>query len=89
VLVRLRPLLVGLALLAGACAGRDDIHRQRVGVLADTCVSIIERRVGDDFDREALESRAGAAAMTEIYERFDGRRPAGVSILRRQCRIRP
>ncbi|MGI9602009.1 MAG: hypothetical protein ACR2QE_08995 [Acidimicrobiales bacterium] len=80
--------LVGVLTLT-ACAAPSDIQADRIDVVAATCVSIIERRVGNNFDRDALADRAGPERLTEIYERFDGRRPAAVGILRRQCQIPP
>jgi len=86
---RLAVTAAALGLLASACAVPAGVQADRIDMLAATCVSIIERRHGDGFDREALAEQAGPAALAAIYDRFDERRPAAVSILRRQCRARP
>lgn len=80
---------VGVAAFALGCSSVGDAHLDRVEVLARSCVSIAERRVGDDFDRPALERVAGAAAMAEVYEEAPGRQPSGASVLTRLCRPRP
>lgn len=79
---------VALAVLAG-CADPATIERQRLDALADTCVSIVERSLGDGFDRDRLRDQAGPQAFAELYERFDGRRPAAVTLLRAACRPQP
>jgi len=86
---RLRTLVVVVGLVASACAAPADMDADRIDTLAATCVSIIERRHGNEFDRAALHERAGSDALAELYDRFDQRRPAAVTVLRRQCRAQP
>jgi len=86
---RLRTTAVVLALVGSACAAPGDVDGERLDTLAATCVSIVERRHGDDFDRDALRARAGSEAFADIYDQFGTRRPSAVTVLRRQCRARP
>ena len=79
-------LVLAMTVGGAGCAGTDTVAEQRAEMLSRTCASFAERRLGDDFDREALAVRAGPEAFAEALQGRAGVRPSGVQTMLRLCR---
>ena len=75
--------------MLAACGDVDARRTERAEVVARTCVSFVERKLGTNHDAELLAQRLDIGEILAAFDHPSGNQRATVTVIRGVCRPRP